>query len=106
VSVEIKAVNGNSSHSIHDVVALPPQRRHSTAYHEPLLISYPESKDALLSWFDATFDNRSMPWRKAWIHPKLFEGSEEELINVLDRRAYEVWVSEVSKYCSGQFLIS
>lgn len=38
-----------------------------------------------------------MPWRKAWINPADFEGREEELKSVLSKRAYEVWVSEVSK---------
>jgi A/G-specific adenine glycosylase len=38
-----------------------------------------------------------MPWRKAWIDPKNFDGSKEELGKLLAKRAYEVWVSEVSK---------
>jgi A/G-specific adenine glycosylase len=38
-----------------------------------------------------------MPWRKKWIDPVEFEGREEELGSVLGKRAYEVWVSEVSK---------
>ena len=39
-----------------------------------------------------------MPWRKRWIDPNDFEGKEEDLGNVLAKRAYEVWVSEVSEY--------
>lgn len=39
-----------------------------------------------------------MPWRKRWIDPAKFEGSEEELAEVLARRGYEVWVSEISEY--------
>lgn len=39
-----------------------------------------------------------MPWRKKWIDPGKFEGSEEELRKAVARRAYEVWVSEVSEY--------
>lgn len=39
-----------------------------------------------------------MPWRKDWIDPADFEGREEELGKVLSKRAYEVWVSEVSKW--------
>jgi A/G-specific adenine glycosylase len=38
-----------------------------------------------------------MPWRKKWIDPTEFEGRQEELGKVLGKRAYEVWVSEVSK---------
>lgn len=38
-----------------------------------------------------------MPWRKTWIDPKAFEGRDEELGEVLGKRGYEVWVSEVSK---------
>ena len=39
-----------------------------------------------------------MPWRKTWINPAEFEGREAELKRVLSKRAYEVWVSEVSEY--------
>jgi hypothetical protein len=38
-----------------------------------------------------------MPWRKEWVDPGAWEGGDEELGSVLARRAYEVWVSEVSK---------
>lgn len=38
-----------------------------------------------------------MPWRKKWIDPEEYE-DKEELGRVLSKRAYEVWVSEVSKY--------
>lgn len=38
-----------------------------------------------------------MPWRKQWIDPSEYEGKGEELGRVLGKRAYEVWVSEVSK---------
>ena len=39
-----------------------------------------------------------MPWRKDWIDPGSYNGKEEDLGRVLGKRAYEVWVSEVSKY--------
>jgi A/G-specific adenine glycosylase len=42
-------------------------------------------------------ETRSMPWRKKWIDPVEFEGREEALGTVLGKRAYEIWVSEVSK---------
>ena len=38
-----------------------------------------------------------MPWRKRWIDPERFEGSTEELNEVLAKRGYEVWVSEISE---------
>ena len=38
-----------------------------------------------------------MPWRKKWIDPEEYE-DKEELGRVLSKRAYEVWVSEVSEY--------
>jgi hypothetical protein len=38
-----------------------------------------------------------MPWRKQWIDPEEYE-DKEELGRVLSKRAYEVWVSEVSEY--------
>jgi hypothetical protein len=41
---------------------------------------------------------RSMPWRKAWVDPAEYAGREARLRDVLMRRAYEVWVSEVSKF--------
>lgn len=78
-------------------VALPPSRSHSTSYHHPLLLGDRPACDALLGWFDGVTETRSMPWRKKWIDPADFEGKEEELGRVLSKRAYEVWVSEVSK---------
>ena len=48
-----------------------------------------------------------MPWRKKWIDPEESE-DKEELGRVLSKRAYEVWVSEVSEYmfpCGGVFAI-
>jgi A/G-specific adenine glycosylase len=77
--------------------ALPPSRAHHAAYHYPVLMSDRGACDALLSWFDGMEDSRSMPWRKKWLDPRDFEGREEELGGVLGKRAYEVWVSEVSK---------
>jgi A/G-specific adenine glycosylase len=53
--------------------------------------------NALLNWFVSVEETRSMPWRKKWIDPTEFEGKQEELGKVLGKRAYEVWVSEVSK---------
>jgi A/G-specific adenine glycosylase len=77
--------------------ALPPSRIHQTTYHHPLLLSHRSVCDALLTWFEGVEETRSMPWRKKWIDSADFEGREEELGRVLSKRAYEVWVSEVSK---------
>jgi hypothetical protein len=77
--------------------ALPPSRVHQSTYHYPLLFSDRSACDALLSWFEGVEETRSMPWRKKWVDPKEFESREEELGRVLSKRAYEVWVSEVSK---------
>jgi A/G-specific adenine glycosylase len=78
-------------------VSLPPSRAHQPSYHYPLLVNDQTGCDALLSWFRDVEKTRNMPWRKTWINPKDFDGSEEELDRVLGQRAYEVWVSEVSK---------
>ncbi|KAG9195255.1 A/G-specific adenine glycosylase [Alternaria panax] len=74
--------------------ALPPSRVHDASYHYPLLLSDWSGCDALLSWFSRVADTRSMPWRKKWIDPEVYE-DKEELGRVLSKRAYEVWVSEV-----------
>jgi A/G-specific adenine glycosylase len=81
----------------------PPARIHSSSYHYPLLLDDRETCNALLQWFEGIEQARSMPWRKPWIDPATFEGSEEELGEVLGRRAYEVWVSEISELCPKQF---
>ena len=52
----------------------------------------------MLRWFEGIEEARNMPWRKRWLDPSEFEGGEEEFGKLLERRAYEVWVSEVSKY--------
>jgi hypothetical protein len=77
--------------------ALPPSRDHLTSYHYPLLMTDKRTCDALLNWFESVEETRSMPWRKKWIDPSAFAGKDEELASVLGKRAYEVWVSEVSK---------
>ena len=78
-------------------VALPPTRVHTQSYHLPLL-HYDESTcEKLLSWFEDVEGTRSMPWRKAWIDPKMLKGREDGLEDDLAKRAYEVWVSEVSR---------
>lgn len=75
----------------------PPARVHSSLYHYPLLLDDQEASDALLQWFDGIEEARSMPWRKNWMDPTSFEGREGELDEDLAKRAYEVWVSEISE---------
>ncbi|OAL47734.1 DNA glycosylase [Pyrenochaeta sp. DS3sAY3a] len=75
--------------------AIPPLREHSSTYHYSLLFNDKAACDALLQWFEGVESMRSMPWRKEWIDPSKFEGTNEELQKLLAKRAYEVWVSEV-----------
>jgi A/G-specific adenine glycosylase len=77
--------------------ATPPSRQHALSYHYPLLLNDSESCSALLKWFQGIEEARSMPWRKRWIDPARYESSGEELAEILARRGYEVWVSEISE---------
>lgn len=76
---------------------LPPTRTHSSQYHYPLLVDDKSQCDALLAWFESVEDSRTMPWRKAWIDPSQAVGTSDKIEDVLNKRAYEIWVSEVSK---------
>ncbi|KAL7810670.1 DNA glycosylase [Trichoderma gracile] len=76
---------------------LPPSRQHSILYHRPLLLDKrvgSQGRKALLSWFDSVCESRSMPWRKAWVDPKTIS-DPAELRKTLEKRAYEVWISEI-----------
>ncbi|PTB66119.1 DNA glycosylase [Trichoderma citrinoviride] len=76
---------------------LPPSRQHSILYHRPLLLDEQvgsRGRKALLSWFDSVSQSRSMPWRKAWVDPKTIS-DPAELRKTLEKRAYEVWISEI-----------
>lgn len=76
---------------------LPPARAHSSSYHYPLLIEDNTQQDALLQWFKSVEDSRTMPWRKPWLNPSQPSEPGEETAQILNKRAYEVWVSEVSE---------
>lgn len=82
--------------------ALPPARVHPPSYHYPLLIDDKTQHVVLLDWFKGVEDTRTMPWRKAWIDRTSSSKSDEELAQALNRRAYEIWVSEVSKCPSSR----
>jgi len=77
--------------------ALPPARVHPLSYHYPLLIDDKAQHVALLDWFKSVEDTRTMPWRKAWIDKTQSPESDEETAQAVNCRAYEIWVSEVSK---------
>ncbi|KAF4470154.1 A G-specific adenine glycosylase [Fusarium albosuccineum] len=70
-----------------------PARRHSLSYHRPLLLDDASSRADLLGWFDGVSTKRSMPWRKTWVNPSVHQ--PDDLRNLLERRAYEVWISEI-----------
>ncbi|KAI0397180.1 DNA glycosylase [Xylariaceae sp. FL0594] len=74
-----------------------PLRAHNVYYHRPILLDSREGRKDLLDWFDGVSSLRAMPWRKPWINPRLPENSEnpESLRQKLERRAYEVWISEI-----------
>lgn len=94
--------------------ALPPLRRHIESYHRPLLLKPrppPEIDDqqigsGLLEWYKKVSTERGMPWRKAWIDPATEEYQGEvgkkKLRADLERRAYEVWISEISEFDRGR----
>lgn len=76
-----------------------PKRRHPITYHRPLLLHRPtgegkEAQKSLLSWFDSVSTARSMPWRQAWIDPSEVSDADE-LRTMLEKRAYQVWISEI-----------
>lgn len=82
--------------------ALPPARIHAPVYHYAQLLQDGAACAALLRWFGGVEESRSMPWRQRWVDPKAYEGREAQWSEVVMRRAYEVWVSEVSK-CGWSF---
>ncbi|KAF7549677.1 hypothetical protein G7Z17_g6232 [Cylindrodendrum hubeiense] len=73
---------------------VPPTRRHNVSYHRPALLDDAASRHALLAWFDGVSTKRNMPWRKAWINPREHSNAAQLRV-LLERRAYEVWISEI-----------
>lgn len=88
--------------------AILPVRRHTTAYHEPLLLWTNDGTlkgdvgRELLEWYAEVATQRGMPWRKRWIDPQAEEfkgsGGSKALRKQLEKRAYEVWISEISEW--------
>jgi A/G-specific adenine glycosylase len=76
----------------------PPLRQHAVTYHRPLMLHSQEGRkhrSSLLAWFDSVSTSRAMPWRKPWVNPHRHHGDGPSLRAVLERRAYEVWISEI-----------
>lgn len=81
-----------------DTACVPPPRLHAIDYHRPLLLDGDRgrrSREALLGWFDGVSTSRQMPWRKPWIDPGTWTDDPSALRLALERRAYEVWISEI-----------
>ncbi len=76
-----------------------PGRVHRVTYHRPVLLDSREGRASLLRWFDATSTARAMPWRKPWFDPAADSTADDSLTarrqKQLERRAYEVWISEI-----------
>jgi A/G-specific adenine glycosylase len=71
-------------------------RRHTVSYHRPLLLDGyrgARARESLFKWFDSVSADRGMPWRKPWIDPDASDPTA--LRAALERRAYEVWISEI-----------
>ncbi|KAI1139654.1 DNA glycosylase [Hypoxylon sp. FL0543] len=71
-----------------------PSRTHDPSYHRPQLLGSRQGRASLLAWFDGVSTARNMPWRKPWIDPSA-EPDAALRRRRLERRAYEVWISEV-----------
>ncbi|KAI0518492.1 DNA glycosylase, partial [Xylaria bambusicola] len=74
---------------------LLPARVHNVDYHRPLLLGSRKGRKDLLDWFDGISTKRSMPWRKPWIDPSTYTDDPSLLRQKLEKRAYEVWISEI-----------
>ncbi|KAI0456029.1 DNA glycosylase [Xylaria acuta] len=86
----------NADRAALDIPPCPlPQRVHNIDYHRPLLLDSRERRAELLKWFDGVSWQRSMPWRKPWIDPSTHADDPALLRQKLERRAYEVWISEI-----------
>ncbi|KAJ3579373.1 hypothetical protein NPX13_g1195 [Xylaria arbuscula] len=72
-----------------------PKRVHHIDYHRPLLLDSQKGRNSLLAWFDGISTARSMPWRKSWVDPRLYAHDPALLRQMLEKRAYEVWISEI-----------
>lgn len=92
------------------VAVAHPSREHAVSYHRPALLNNSIARTNLLQWFDSVRGKRGMPWRKDFISPlqgdptkddEMQRPKNEEVREILKRRAYEVWISEISEYASS-----
>ncbi|KAF4552709.1 Adenine DNA glycosylase-like protein [Elsinoe fawcettii] len=83
------------SDQIHTRPAIPPSREHHNSYHQPLLVQNETASKDLLQWFDSTSTARNMPWRKPFPTSASLPKDPQARRNLLSKRAYEVWVSEI-----------
>ncbi|KAF2224857.1 DNA glycosylase [Elsinoe ampelina] len=74
---------------------VPPARHHDRVYHSPLMLSHESTAQDLLQWYDSTSTTRNMPWRKPFPTTSDLPKDPEAKRDLLSRRAYEVWVSEI-----------
>ncbi|KAK5635289.1 hypothetical protein RRF57_011001 [Xylaria bambusicola] len=72
-----------------------PARVHNIDYHRPLLLISRKGRKDLLNWFDGISTKRSMPWRQPWVDPRIYADDPSLLRQKLEKRAYEVWISEI-----------
>lgn len=72
-----------------------PGRVHNIDYHRSQLLDSRKGRDDLLAWFDGISTARSMPWRKSWVDPRKYVDDPALLREKLEKRAYEVWISEI-----------
>ena len=73
-----------------------PGRVHGMSYHRPLLLDSRQHRASLLTWFDSVSTSRGMPWRKPWSElASACTGDASTAHQQLERRAYEVWISEI-----------
>ncbi|KAI9166422.1 Adenine DNA glycosylase [Paramyrothecium foliicola] len=87
----------NATAATAETCGRPPKRQHGVAYHRPLMLDPSDGQKhraSLLKWFDSVSTSRSMPWRKTWVNPR-DEPDAAKLRSALERRAYEVWISEI-----------
>jgi A/G-specific adenine glycosylase len=84
--------------NLEQAACMPPARRHNGAYHTSLMLGLAHGRPTrtrLLSWFDTVSASRAMPWRKPWLDPEKYVGKDSEFRQLLAKRAYEVWISEI-----------
>jgi A/G-specific adenine glycosylase len=97
----LQASGINSASDASQQLVLRAGRKHAKCYHQPALLDGESARTALLDWFETVSNDRVMPWRQKWIDPVHWKkeqrnpGDDLCLREVLKRRAYQVWISEI-----------